>query len=263
MSSKKYSKGVFLYLPRYRKNLGEEIKFINSLPNVEHIEVWIEENLNQSELKTLKSSLKKYEILIHAPWFHLSLISPHPEVGEITVKLYLQTLKVADILGVKLVTFHCGNKIIYDSRKTTEKMFIQGFRKIKKLYRGKVPFAVENMAIKQLGPQISYPGLLDLTHLKKKLPWLNFTLDVGHVIEDGEGLEMISEFLEKYKNSVLNIHFHDAILKRGAHLALGKGDLDFNKFFQILNEVDYSGYISLETISNEDTKKSWNKIYKL
>ncbi len=265
MRHKNYSKGVFLYLPRHRKrkSLIEQINFIKSLPNINHIEVWIEENLNQSELKTLKSSLKKYEILIHAPWFHLSLISPHPEVGEITVKLYIQTLKVADILGVKLVTFHCGNKIIYDSRKTTEKMFIQSFSKIKKFYRGKAPFAVENMAIKQLGPQISYPSFLDLTYLKKKLPWLNFTLDVGHVIEGGEDLEMISKFLKKYKNSVLDIHLHDAILKRESHLALGKGDLDFNKFFQILNKVGYTGYISLETISNEDTKKSWEKIYKL
>lgn len=266
MQTKKYSKGVFLYLLHHRKkkSLIEQINFINSLPNVNHVEVWIEKNLNLSELKTLKSSLRKYEILIHAPWIHLSLISPHPEIREITVKLYLQTLKVADVLKAKLVTFHCGGKTIYDSRETTEKIFIQNFKKIKNHYKGKSAFTIENVAAKRRGPQISYPDFpTDLMYLKKKLPWLNFTLDVGHAFEGGKNLNVISRFLKKYKNSVLDIHLHDAILKGEAHLALGKGDLDSNKFFQILNKVGYTGYISLETISNEDTKKSWEKIYKL
>lgn len=88
-------------------------------------------------------------------------------------------------------------------------------------------------------------------------------MDVGHAFESGKNLDAISRFLKKYKDSILDIHLHDAILKGNAHLALGKGDLGFNKFFQILNKVGYKGYISLETISREDTKKSWEKIYKI
>jgi len=265
MQAKKYSKGVFLYLlhNRKKKNLIEQINFINSLPNINHVEIWIEENLNLSEIKSLKSLLKNYEILIHAPWIDLSLISPHPETREITANLYLRTLKVADVLKAKLVTFHCGGKTIYDSRKATEKMFVQNFRRIKNRYKGKIPFVIENVAVKRRGPQISYPDLPDLVYLKKKLHWLNFTLDIGHILESGKGLDTISKFLKKYKNSILNIHLHDAILKGEAHLALGKGDLDVGEFFQLLNKIKYTGYISLETISREDTKKSWEKIYKL
>ena len=95
------------------------------------------------------------------------------------------------------------------------------------------------------------------------MPWLNFTLDIGHVFQEGKDLKSIFDFLKKYKNSILDIHLHDAILKGEAHLALGKGDLDFNKFFQTLDSVGYTGYVSLETISREDTEKSWGKIYKL
>lgn len=262
MYSKNYSKGVFLYLPWYRKrkSLIKQINFINSLPNVEHVEVWIEENLTISEVKFLKSLLNKYEIIIHAPWIHLSLISPHREIRKITVKLYLQTLKVADVLGAKLVTFHCGSTTIFTTKKQAAEIFIQNFKKIKNQYKGKAVFTIENVAGKRRGPQISYPNFpTDLMYLKKKLPWLNFTLDVGHAFEGGKNLDIISRFLKKYKNSVLNIHLQDAILKGEAHLALGKGNLDFNKFFQILNNIDYTGYISLETLSNEDTKKSWKK----
>ncbi len=256
----KYSKGVFLYLPRYRKNLKEEIKFINSLPGVNHVEVWIEESLTLAELKALKSSLKKYEIIIHAPWIHLSLISPHPEIRENTVKLYLQTLKAADALRAKLVTFHCGGTTIFMPKKRAAEIFIQNFKKIKKQYKSKIAFTIENVSAKRRGPQVSYPDLPDLIYLKKKLPWLNFTLDIGHVFESGKNLNTISRFIKKYKNSILDIHLHDATLEGKAHLALGKGDLDLNKFFQILNKVGYTGYVSLETISREDTKKSWQKI---
>ena len=264
--SKKYSKGVFLYLHgrKDKKNLIESIKFINSLPGVNHVEIWIEEKLNSSEIKFLKSSLKKYEIIIHAPWIHLSLVSPHSEVREMTVKLYLQTLKVADALKAKLVTFHCGGRTIYISKKKTAEIFVQNFKKIKNQYKGKSIFTIENVSMSQKGPQITYPGFpIDLIYLKKKLPWLNFTLDIGHVLQGGKNLDSIFKFLKKYKKSILNIHLHDAVLGKKAHLALGKGDLDINKFFRILNEIGYKGYISLETISKQDTKKSWERILKL
>ena len=264
MQTKKYKKGIFLYLPKDKGNLKEQVNFINSLKDVNHLEVWIEEDLSPLELKILKSSLKKYEIIIHAPWVDLSLISPHPEVRETTVKLYLRTLKVADTLKAQLVTFHCGGSTVYESKEIIMETLIRNLKKIKSLYKGKVAFAIENVPAVQRGPQISYPGFpKDLIYLKKRIPWLNFTLDIGHVFQEGKNLKSISDFLKKYKNSILDIHLHDAVLKGKDHLVLGKGDLDINKFFHTLNKFSYTGYISLEVISNEDIQKSWEKIYKL
>lgn len=268
MYSKKYSKGVFLYLPhrRRKKSLTEQINFINSLPNVNHVEIWVEENLIPSELKFLRSSLRKYKTLIHAPWMHLSLISPHREIREITVKLYLQTLKTAEKLGAKSVTFHCGTTTKFSPERAAIELLIKNLGKIKKCYKGKVNFLIENVP-EEKGVQFCYPTFLkNFVYLKSRLTWLNFTLDIGHAFRNGENLDEISKFLKKYKDSILDIHLHDATLKglKGQdHLTLGKGNLDFHKFFQILNRVGYTGYISLETISNEDTEKSWKKIYKL
>ena len=264
MQVKKYKKGVFLYLPKYIKNLKKQINFINSLKNVDHVEVWIEGKLSRSELKTLRLYLKKYEIIIHAPWVGLSLISPHQEIREITLKLYLETLKAADILGAKLVTIHCGGSIVYESKEKIMQGLIQGLKKIKSCYKGKSAFAIENVPAIPRGAQISYPGFPeDLIYLKKKIPWLNFTLDIGHVFQGGKDSESIFDFLKKYKNSISDIHLHDATLGGKAHLALGKGNFDYNEFFCILNKIDYSGYVSLETIPNKDIKSSWRKIYKL
>ena len=264
MQVRKYKKGVFLYLPKYKENLEEQINFINSLKNVDHVEVWIEGKLSLSELKKLKLYLKKYEIIIHAPWVGLSLISPHQEIREITLKLYLETLRIADALRAKLVTFHCGDSIIYESKEKIIEDFIESLKKIKNYHKGKAAFAIENVPAIPRGAQISYPGFpQDLIYLKKKIPWLNLTLDIGHAFQGGKDLKSISDFLKKYKNSISDIHLHDATLGGKAHLALGRGNLDYNEFFCILNKIDYSGYVSLETISNKDIESSWRKIHKL
>ncbi len=251
-------------MPKYKEKLKEQITFINSLKNVDHVEVWIEGEPSQLELRLLKSYLEKYEIIIHAPWVGLSLISPHREIRQTTLKLYLKALKTADILGAKLVTFHCGGSIIYESKEKIMKILAKNLEKIKSQHKGKTALAIENVPAVPRGAQISYPGFPeDLTCLKKRIPWLNFTLDIGHVFQGGKDSKSIFNFLKKYKDSILDIHLHDATLKGKAHLALGKGSFDFNQFFCILDKIDYGGYVSLETISNKDIKSSWRKIYKL
>jgi len=263
MNPPKYSKGVFLNIISKDKNgWKKQADFINSLPNVNHVEIWIEENLKPAEIKFLKSLLKGYKILIHCPFVHLSLISPHPEIREITLKLYLGTLKIAEALKAELVTFHAGSKMEFIPGKTAATPLIQNLKKIKNHSRGRINFTIENLPPKT-GPYNHFPeSLKDLAYLKKLLPWLNFTLDIGHAFQSGENLDEISRFLKKHKNSILDIHLHDATLKGRAHLALGEGDLDINAFFKLLNEIGYSGYVSLETLTRNDTRKSWKKIYK-
>jgi sugar phosphate isomerase/epimerase len=257
-----YSKGVFLNIfSKEKKSWKEQINFIDSLPNVNHVEVWIEEDLNRSEIKFLKSILKNYNIIIHGPFVHLSLISPHQEIREITIKRYLQTLKVAEILGAKLVTLHAGNKIKFLPQGQAIKILTSNLRKLKKNYKGKIPFTIENLPPQSGGVRNHYPGSLkDLSYLKKMLPWINFTVDIGHAFQSGENLDKISNFLRKYKNSILDIHLHDATLNRKAHLALGKGELNLNKFSRLLKKINYNKYISLETVTKKDTYNSWRKI---
>ena len=260
-----YSKGVFLNVfSKDKKSWKGQVNFINSLPNVDHVEVWIEEDLSHSEIKFLKSLLKNYNIIIHGPFVHLSLISPHQEIREITIKRYLQTLKVAEILGAKLVTFHAGTKVKFLSQKPAIKILILNLRKLKKNYKGKIPFTVENLPPQSGGVRDHYPSSLkNLAYLKKALPWTNFTIDIGHAFQSGENLDKISNFLRKYKNSILDIHLHDATLNRKAHLALGKGELNLDKFFRLLKEINYDKYISLETVTKEDTYNSWRKLIKI
>lgn len=62
-----YSKGAFLNITSKNKNdWKRQADFINSLEGVNHIEVWIEEDLTISELKFLKSKplLKKIKNIL-------------------------------------------------------------------------------------------------------------------------------------------------------------------------------------------------------
>ena len=264
MKTKKYSKGVFLNaVPRDRKYWRKQANFINSLLGVEHVEVLIEENLDLSEIRFIKSLLKEYKVITHAPFIEVNPISCHPEIREVALKLHLKAIEVSRRLDAEVMTIHGGKMNIFQSKETVMKLLVQNLTKIKKYHKRRPNIAIENLPSHSgiFGDFLS--ELEDFSYLKKSFPEANFTLDIGHAFRSGENLTKISKFLKQYKNSILDIHLHDAIFRGRDHLALGEGDLDFNKLFHILNKIGYAGYITLETISQEDTRKSWQKIYKL
>ena len=225
-----------------------------------HIEVLPEKELTLKELKFLKSELKNYEIIIHAPFRDLNLVSFHSEIQKATNELYLRTIKYAKILGTKLITIHGGKRSKFIAKKDTIKMAVQNLKKIKSKLPGKVALAIENPPpINNL--EYHFPNLFeDWPCLKNSLPWLGLTFDVGHAIQTVEKQDRMAKILKENKNSIFNIHLHDATLEKD-HLVLGKGNLDLPKFLKILNKIHYKNYLSLETIPFEDTKSSWKKLF--
>jgi sugar phosphate isomerase/epimerase len=91
----------------------------------------------------------------------------------------------------------------------------------------------------------------DLVHL---LPQLRFTLDVGHCLQNGDDFDL---FIRKYSSRIQNIHLHDGIARGNAHLRLGDGSLNLSQLLETLHNIHFDRYVSLETISPEDTLSSW------
>jgi len=256
-----YSRGVFLHsIIKDRKSWKKQADFINSLPDVNHVEVMVEEDLNLADLKFIKSLFKKYEIILHAPFVDLTLISVHQEIREATLKLYLRAFQVAEFLNAKLITFHGGKKLEFMDKKRAVELLAQNLKEIKCHYPENPSFTIENLPPPGKLFNKFFSSFEDLSYLKKHIPWINFTLDIGHAFVSGEDLDKISKFLKRYKNSILDIHLHDAILEGKDHLALGQGDLDLPKFLKILQEINYKKYLTLETLSLKDTKLSWQKL---
>lgn len=139
-------------------------------------------------------------------------------------------------------------------------LLMRGIKTIKRSCPQKIPFTIENLPPPGGLFEDFFGSLKEFARLKKRLTHLNFTLDVGHAFRSGENLEGILGFLKKYKSSILDIHLHDVTFKGKDHLALGRGDLDFPRFLKTLQDINYKNYLTLETLSQKDTKSSWQKL---
>jgi sugar phosphate isomerase/epimerase len=94
----------------------------------------------------------------------------------------------------------------------------------------------------------------NFVELLERVPTMKFTLDIGHAVQNGDQYDL---FLQSHAASVANIHLHDGVKGGPGHLALGHGELDIDLFFSCVKEVNYQGFISLETLGFTDTELSW------
>jgi len=83
-------------------------------------------------------------------------------------------------------------------------------------------------------------------HLHHELshPQFGLTLDVGHVFCLADGLPY--EHIQKWRNSLWNMHIEDMRPGAHEHLMFGAGDMDFTPIFQALREIDYAGPVHVE-----------------
>jgi inosose dehydratase len=81
---------------------------------------------------------------------------------------------------------------------------------------------------------------------------LGVLLDLGHLYQAGISLP---EAVDLFKNRLLDTHVHDATLERdfrkATHLPIGMGEMDFQEIIDILREVGYDGWLTLEIRGNE------------
>lgn len=94
-----------------------------------------------------------------------------------------------------------------------------------------------------------FEGLNDFAQFVSKFPSgkLGVLLDAGHVYQVGTSL---SDAIHTLKDRLLDIHVHDATrdkdYRKATHLPIGKGTIDFRNFLNLLLEVEYNGWLTLE-----------------
>lgn len=127
-----------------------------------------------------------------------------------------------------------------------------------KLLKAEVDFASHN-GIKVALESFCYPPFIfqDLEDFaqfvgefsSKKLGVL---LDAGHVYQMGIDLK---KAVRTFEGRLLDVHVHDATRDRdflkATHLPIGKGDFSFPELLNLLHEVDYDGWLTLEVRGTE------------
>lgn len=84
------------------------------------------------------------------------------------------------------------------------------------------------------------------SNLEESVRWCP---DVGHIVRGGQDL---TTCLESYKKRIAYIHLKD-VDTANEWQALGRGRIDFKRFFRWLKETDYEGWL----VAEEESKLAW------
>ena len=81
-------------------------------------------------------------------------------------------------------------------------------------------------------------------HAKVNHPAFGLTLDVGHLVCNGE--LPVGDHVRRWKDVLWNVHIED--MRRGVHdhLMFGEGEVDFAEVFAALREVEYANGVYVE-----------------
>ena len=75
-------------------------------------------------------------------------------------------------------------------------------------------------------------------------PRLKLTLDIGHLFCMGE--LPIVDFIQRWKDRIVNIHIEDMLAGIHEHLMFGEGQIHFPPILLSLREIDYQGGLHVE-----------------
>ncbi len=105
---RQYSIGVFLniFTPDTTDWI-RQIKFIQSLQGVEHIEILLEHPyLTKKHLEILKKNLSEYRVIVHAPFMDVAILSHHEAMARTSLEILQHAGKVGELLSAELMTIH-------------------------------------------------------------------------------------------------------------------------------------------------------------
>ena len=85
--------------------------------------------------------------------------------------------------------------------------------------------------------------------LFSRYPDLKLTLDTGHANIDDPTHCRLFEFIQRFPDRIGHIHISDNNGKKDEHVKVGKGNINFVKFTQMIKETGYDDTITLEIFS--------------
>lgn len=195
------------------------------------------DNLSNEELFRIKDYAVRKNIIItfHAPGDNVSLFCDYSQIRKGIIDQFKMILEKANILGARHITFHTGHypkfkKVEeYEDEFSTEyKKYYEDvlYRNIKELIQcsGNVLVCFENCNL----------NTLKINVLKKLIDEKNdlyLTLDIPKIFSKNFEINgEVFDFMMDYKESIRELHIHDANEKFGTHQVVGSGVVDFTVY---------------------------------
>jgi sugar phosphate isomerase/epimerase len=249
-----YRRGAFVnILSPAKEDWRASYRRIERFPGRHHVELWIEHVPSREEIGTLRDLLHGTEVIVHGPFIHLSLCTRLTELADLSIRRCELVIDVATRINAKVVTLHAGTYEVFEQHQSALDRLV---RRIERFTSVQSPVVtLENMPVRSSGTTRECLGHLDdLRRLVAMIPQVHLTLDIGHCLQNGDNH---LAFLRQYHDQIRNIHLHDGRESGRGHLRLGSGELDLPKLLWTLESVRYPGFVTLETIRDEDTDSSW------
>jgi sugar phosphate isomerase/epimerase len=197
------------------------------------------------ELSTVLSPVPA--LSIHGPFMDLSPGGVDGRVREATLSRFSQTLEVAEALKPRTVVFHSG----YEKWKYALKPDIwleQSLKTWCSIARRAqdigVKIAIENIFEDE-------PGNLRMLMDALDDPTFGICFDTGHCnlftkVSQGEWLEVLGQY-------IIELHLHDNMKDRDAHLPMGDGSFDFPELFRSVSSDDIVHTIEAHSLDDVRT----------
>jgi len=214
--------------------------------------------LDQIEKEDLEKLIDRLDwgpkITLHAPFMDMNPGAMDPMVRSVTQVRFRQLLSVAAILKPRAAVFHAAyDRWRYNGRRDIwlENGLETWYKVMDQASKIGLRVAVENVFDED-------PEALRMLIEKINSPDFGFCFDTGH-FNLFSTLPM-EKWFESLGRHLIEVHLHDNDGKADSHWALGRGGIDFERFFHLLSEHSPVPVFTIEAHDKEDVERSLEQV---
>jgi sugar phosphate isomerase/epimerase len=183
------------------------------------------------DIETIKSF--DFEYSMHGPFVHLLISHLNPRIRKTFIKIIKDSIMIAEKIGAKEYIIH-GGVIPGIFKRALEKKGIDSRKYFLDIWIKEMKPIIENSDIKFLVENVKEDEIFgkpeDYLYAKSKISNLGFCFDIGHAAAFGK--------IEDWLNFETNyFHLSDNDMKNDLHLPIGKGNIPFEKFFSMIENL--------------------------
>lgn len=238
------------------KTIADAAKFAEKLGTGLEISRFPKMSLIDSDFDAILAELKNQlscfdgDVTLHALFSGLNPASKDAEIQKVVVKRYQQSYIAGKLINAKNIVFHSGNKGL--KNKPSDDYYIEHsviFWKefIKQFEDSGVNATLENVSE-------YYPQVIKTVVDEVNSPYLNLTLDTGHVNLTCNTDP--SEWIKFFGKKLTHMHLHNNNKTNDDHAGFYNGTINFLKIFRTLKEENIKPLIVLEIFSKEQLTES-------
>lgn len=245
------SVGAFINLQRHEPDVWlAELDHLDGL-GLDHVELWLEYEPQGREARDLASVFGGWRTIMHGPFIGMSLASEWSALASLSLDRCHRAVEIAAVIGCEVVTLHAGTYAAHGDHRSARERLASRFARFTSLRSPNV--TLENMPARGGATQEALASDRDITAVRRLLPDLQLTLNVGHCVQNDEDPAIV---MATHAKHIRNIHLHDGRRAGPAHLPLGGGELNLDAFLDTVDLTGYRGFVTIETLDPNDLAQS-------